>query len=108
MLRTARLKPGRRAVVPHPVLPTNTTPTTITARPVTFATGKSNITRPLTFTGTRGGTTKPNPSSPQRFFARPPSAWSPSTYVSSPSSATPSHPPHQPTNSTHTYKERHH
>jgi hypothetical protein len=84
MLRTTRLPPGPRALLPHPVFPTTTPTTTITARPVTFATGKANIHRPLTFAGTRGGTTKPNPSSPQRFFARPPSTWGPSTYVRRP------------------------
>ncbi|KAK4155743.1 hypothetical protein C8A00DRAFT_31403 [Chaetomidium leptoderma] len=74
MLRTTRLPPGRRALLPH-----------IPARPVTFATGKGNTTRPISiFAGTgREGSLRPNPStsSSRWFFTRPPSTWSPSTIV---------------------------
>ncbi|KAH6838491.1 hypothetical protein B0I37DRAFT_419431 [Chaetomium sp. MPI-CAGE-AT-0009] len=79
MLRVTRLAPGRRALLPHPHLPVHTTAPPATARPVTFVTGKSNVTRPIILTGMSGVKPKPNPSSASRFFARPPSAWGPST-----------------------------
>jgi len=79
MLRTTRLPPGRRALLPHPTPPTSTATTTTPARPITFATGKSY--RPILLTGTRGGAPKPNPSKSSLFFTRPPSTWSESTQV---------------------------
>ncbi|KAL2163980.1 hypothetical protein VTH06DRAFT_3193 [Thermothelomyces fergusii] len=76
MLRTARLPPGQRAILPH----SNTRPqgcapgtATVTTRPVTFVTGKSNPRRPVYLTGFKG-----EASSPKRT-SWVPSNWSPST-----------------------------
>ncbi|KAK4238974.1 hypothetical protein C8A03DRAFT_43344 [Achaetomium macrosporum] len=78
MLRSTRLPPGRRTLLPHPSVspPTSNSSSspTIVRRCITFVTGKNRSPRPFTVTGTR---TAAKLSPPLRSWS--PWTWSPST-----------------------------